>query len=99
MMRMLMLALALTMIVGLGTAFFAGKTFSRSEAPQTLAASSEIDCKAEGGKLNALLDEKRTSPNIARATAEFERGLAECMWGRFAAADGHYRQAHKLLEG
>lgn len=99
MMRMLMIAVALVAVVGLGMAVFAGKSFTRSGTPQVQAASSEIDCEAVGSNLNALLDAKRNSPNIARATAEFERGVAECMWGRFATANVHYREAYKLLRG
>lgn len=98
-MRMLMITIALVAVVGLGMTFFAGKTFTRSGAPLSQAASSTIDCEAESSNLNAQLDSKRASPNIAPATAEFERGLAECMWGRFAAADQHYQQAYKLLRG
>ena len=99
MMRMLVIALAVVAAVALGEVFFAGKSFTRSGVPQAQAASSELDCEAAGGNLNALLDAKHSSPNIARATAEFERGVAECMWGRFEAADAHYQQAYSLLRG
>jgi hypothetical protein len=99
MLRMLMLTVALVPVVGLGLVFFAGKTFTHSGAPLSQAASSELDCEAAGSNLNALLDAKHNSPNIAHATAEFERGVAECMWGRLAAANVHYREAYGLLRG
>ena len=98
MMRTLVLAVALVAVVGFGVAFFDGKAFTHS-AQQPQAASSELDCEAAGSNLNALLETKHNSPNIARATAEFERGVGECMWGRFATANVHYREAYRLLRG
>jgi hypothetical protein len=97
--RLLLITVALIAVAALGTAYFAGKTFTPFEPTQSIAASSAIDCRAESSNLNALLDAKHNSPNIARATAEFERGVAECMWGRFTTADAHYQQAYKLLQG
>ena len=99
MMRMLLIVVVVLAVVALGEVFFAGKTFTRSATGQPLTASSEVDCEAIGSDLNALLDAKHNSPNIARATAEFERGVAECMWGRFNAASAHYEQAYTLLRG
>lgn len=99
MMRMLLIVAAVVAVVALGEVFFAGKTFTRSATAQSPVATSELDCEAAGSSLNALLDAKHTSPNIARATAEFERGVGECMWGRFAAANVHYREAYRLLRG
>jgi len=99
MMRMLMIVVAVVAVVGLGEVFFSGKTFTHPATAQSQAASSELDCEAAGSDLNALLDAKHNSPNIARATAEFERGVAECMWGRLATANVHYREAYRLLRG
>jgi hypothetical protein len=99
MMRTLTIVVAVLAVVALGELFFAGKSFTNSATAQSLAASSKLDCEAEGATLNALLDTKRNSPNIARATAEFERGVAECMWGRLAAANVHYREASRSLRG
>ena len=99
MMRPLILAFVLLALVALGEVFFSGKTFTHPATAQSVTASSELDCEAIGGDLNGLLDKKHNSPNIARATAEFERGVAECMWGRFDAASAHYEQAYTLLRG
>jgi hypothetical protein len=99
MMRMLMIVVAIVLVVAAGEVFFAGKSFTNSETAQSPPVSSELDCEAEGANLNALLEAKRNSPQIARATAEFERGVAECMWGRLAAANVHYREASRLLRG
>jgi hypothetical protein len=99
MMRLLMIVVVVLAVVALGEVFFAGKNFTRSATGQPLMASSGLDCEAAGSNLNALLDEKHNSSNIARATAEFERGVAECMWGRLAAANVHYREAYRLLRG
>ena len=99
MMRMLLIVVVVLAVVAVGEVFFAGKTFTRSATGQPLTASVELDCEAAGSNLNALLDAKHNSPNIARATAEFERGVAECMWGRLAAANVHYREAYRLLRG
>lgn len=98
-MRMFVIVVAILAVIGLGELFFVGKSFTHAATAQSLHASSELDCEAAGSELNALLDAKRNSPNIARATAEFERGVAECMWGRFATANVHYREAYKLLRG
>ena len=99
MMRMLLIVVVVLAVVALGEVFFAGKTFTRPATGEPLMASSALDCEAAGSNLNALLDAKHNSPNIARATAEFERGVAECMWGRLAAANVHYREAYRLLRG
>ncbi len=98
MIRTLILSLAVLAVVVIGVPLLAS-TFTRSATPQSLTASSEVDCEMIGGDLNALLDAKHNSPNIARATSEFERGVAECMWGRFDAASQHYQQVYTLLRG
>ena len=97
--RILLIVTVVVAVVALGEVFLPGKTLTGSATPQPQAASTELECEAAGGDLNALLAEKRNSPNIARATAEFERGVGECMWGRFATANVHYREAYKLLRG
>lgn len=99
MMRRLTIVVAVLALVALGALFFEGKSFTPSATAQPQTASSKLDCEAEGATLNALLEAKRDSPHIARATAEFERGVAECMWGRLAAANVHYREASRLLRG
>ena len=99
MIRTLLLSLAVLAVVAFGVPLLASTAFTRSATPQSLTASSEVDCEMIGGDLNALLKAKHNSPNIARATSEFERGVAECMWGRFDAASQHYEQVYTLLRG
>jgi hypothetical protein len=97
-MRTLIFLATLVIIVGVAAAlYFGGRTVTDAAKTKPAATSSEPGCDTVGSELNAMLDRASTSPNIARAKAEFERGIAECMWGRSAAANEHYRQAYKLL--
>ena len=99
-MRALIFLATLVIIMGVAAAlYFGGRTVTDGDGAKTkpAAASSEPGCDTVGSELNAMLDRASTSPNIARAKAEFERGIAECMWGRSAAANEHYRQAYRLL--
>ena len=98
-MRALVILATLVIIVGVAAAlYFGGRTTTDGAKTHPAAASSEPGCDTVGSELNATLDRASTSPNIARAKAEFERGIAECMWGRSAAANEHYRQAYRLLD-
>ena len=97
-MRTLTAIVTVVAAAGLGAVIvLGGPILTGSGTPQLKTASAEISCDQVGSNLNAYLDTKSHSPSIARANAEFDRGVAECMWGRSAAANEHYRQAYKLL--
>ena len=55
------------------------------------------DCQKFGGEVSALIDAKRTSPNLPSARAVFQAGIMDCMEGDDAAANKHYLEAKNLL--
>jgi hypothetical protein len=57
------------------------------------------DCQKMGGEVSALIDARRTSPNLSTARAIFQAGVMDCMEGDDVAANKHYLQARNLLSG
>lgn len=56
-----------------------------------------VDCRRFGGEVSALIDAKRSSPNIAAARAAFQFGIMDCMEGDDVAANKNYQQVKDLL--
>lgn len=101
-MRRRFVSALLTLAIGLCATIHANAAVSptpiRTAAPVVPLV--KISCDQLGSDVSALLGEKKNiSPNLAEATAEFERGVAECMWGQQDAANEHYRNARNLLGG
>src|SRR6266567_1901061 len=69
--------------------------------PAVMAATPAADkgCQKLGGEVSALIDTRRTSPNIASARAIFQSGIMDCMEGDDTAANKHYVEAKDLLSG
>src|SRR6185503_21067503 len=63
----------------------------------TVSAANEPDCQKVGGDVSALIDTKRSSPNISAARAAFQAGIMECMEGDDPSANKLYQDAKKLL--
>src|SRR6266700_119909 len=53
-------------------------------------------CQKLGGEVSALIDTRRTSPNIASARAIFQTGIMDCMEGDDTAANKRYVEAKDL---
>jgi hypothetical protein len=62
-------------------------------APEVQAA----NCQKFGGEVSALIDTRKTSPNIAAARAAFQVGIMDCMEGDDIAANRNYQKAKELL--
>ena len=69
--------------------------------PAVIAATpvADKDCQKMGGEVSALIDARRTSPNLSTARAIFQAGIMDCMEGDDTAANKHYVEAKNLLSG
>ena len=70
---------------------------SAATPPAPAKAPAVADCQKLGGEVSAMIDSRRSSPNISAARSEFQVGIMECMEGDDASANGHYLQAKDLL--
>ena len=73
-------------------------SFPTPETTPAIPVVTETDCQNLGSEVSALIDSKRTSPNIASARAVFQRGIMACMEDDTAEANRLYREAKRFLD-
>jgi hypothetical protein len=81
----------------LSLAMWGAADASAATPPAFAKAPAAADCQKLGGEVSALIDSRKSSPNISAARSEFQVGIMECMEGNSVSANGHYLQAKDLL--
>lgn len=94
-MRTIVLAAAVLTLAG--SAFAAAKTPSVWAAATHAIPVSAETCAGEAAKYKAAADAHATSPNLAKANAEAEKGKTACAAGKSADGIADYQAALKLL--